>query len=397
MSTLRILPFLCLFAPFAGAGPITPEAATSQALEHNPRLAAVRALIAESEARAAGLGRLPNPELETELAGGSGDRARLEVGLSQTFPRASRLRLERRVADETLVLARLEVAVAEAEIIARAHTALVDLAAADAALALAERQASLARSFAEEQRRQVAEGLISALDADLADLVATEALLAIESPRIERLAAVHALAAALGREQSDDLLAELSLALPAEAGVQADANRRPDLTLAEAALAAGDADIALARSLGRGEDIRVGVFAEGERNERTLFGLRVGMPLPVRNIAAPAVAEKQAARRRLALERDAIAMTVRHEFTATAAELTARHASARAVSDRLLPAARAHLASVEAAHARGEIPIDHLFRSRERLFALERSDLEARHTYHLARVRHLAAAGALAP
>ncbi len=132
----RILIPVCVLATLAVAEPLTPEAVTRLALDNNPRLAAARAVVAEAEARVSGLGRLPNPEFETEFAAGSRERGRLEVGLAQVFPRTSRLRLERRVAAEAVALARLEIAAAEADTVARARSALVELAAADAGLAL---------------------------------------------------------------------------------------------------------------------------------------------------------------------------------------------------------------------------------------------------------------------
>ena len=401
---LRTLIPWCVLATLGVAEPLTPEAVTRLALDNNPRLAAVRAVVAEAEARASGLGRLPDPELETEIAAGSRERGRLEVGLTQAFPRTSRLRLERRVAAQAVALARLEIAAAEADTVARARAALVELAASDAALALAEGQAALAREFADAQVRQAKEGRLSALDSAQAALVAREAGLALAEPRAARVAAALALATELGREADPSLAAALDLALPAEAPAPAALGSRPDLALAEGLLAAGDAEVALARALGR-EDYRVGVFAEGEqdrgdlgsREQELKIGLRFSMPLPVRNIAGPAVAEKQAARRRLVLERDALALAARNEVAASAATLAARHAAARAVADELLPAVRAHLEATAAAFGRGEAEMTQVFRARERLAEIERSDLAARRAYHLALVQHLAAAGRLLP
>ena len=395
-----------VLATLAVAEPLTPEAVTRLALDNNPRLLAARAVVAEAEARASGLGRLPDPELETEFAAGSRERGRFEVGLTQAFPRTSRLRLERRVAAEAIALARLEISAAEADTVARARSALVELAAADAGLVLAERQAALAREFAEAQVRHVKAGQLSALDSAQAVLVAREAELALAEPRAERLAAAFALATELGREADPALAASFDLSLPAETptSVAVSLASRPDLALAEGALAAGDAEIALARSHGR-EDYRVGVFAEGEqdrddlgsREQELKIGLRFSMPLPVRKVAVPAVAEKQAARRRLVLERDTLALAARNEVAASSAALAARHAAARAVADELLPAARAHLAATEAAFGRGEAEVAQVFRARERLAELERSDLAARRAYHLAAVQNLAAAGRLLP
>lgn len=388
-----------LLASLAVAEPFTPESATRLALDQNPELAAARELIAEAEARASGLGRLPNPELETELAFGRQGRGRVEIGLSQTFPRASRLRLERGVASESVLLARREVALAELAIVARTRLAVLELAAAQAELELAEKQAALAREFALAQASQVSAGQLSALDSALSELMVREAELAVSLPRAAQSAASMRLATALGREADASLTVAVDLALPPDEAAVPPPGLCADTEIAEARLSAADAEIALARSHGR-EDFKLGVFAEGEQDrdslggheQQAMLGVRFSMPLPVRSVSAPLVAEKQAARRRVALEREARVREAVNEVAASAAEVRARHVAARAIAAELLPAARAHLAANEAAHARGEIDSAPVFRARERLAEIERSDLAARLSYHRAVLRRLSAA-----
>lgn len=395
----------CLLAVLAAAQPLTPEAVARLALERHPRIAAARALIAEAEARASGVGRLPNPELETEFAAGSRERGRIEIGLTQTFPRTARLRLERRVAAESIALARREVAAVEAETIARARAAAVDLAAAREGLALAANQAELSREQAVALRRQADAGQSSSLDAAQADLAVRELVLALAEPRATLRAAELALAAELGMAPGELPELAVDLALPAEpaSAPGGDFSARADLARADAALAVGDAEVALVRTAGR-EAWSGGVFVEGEqgrddlgsREREAKLGLRFSVPLPVRDSSAPAVAEKQAARRRLALEREALAAAAQNEIALASATVSARHRQARALAEELLPAARAHLVAVEAARARGEVELSRVFSARERVSALERADLAARHAYHLAHLRLLAASGRLA-
>jgi outer membrane protein TolC len=391
------LPF-CLLASLAAAEPLTPEAATRLALAQNPALAAARELIAEAEARASGIGRRPNPELETEIAFGDQGRGRIEIGLSQTFPRASRLRLERRVGAESILLARREVALAELALTARTRLAVLDLAAAQSELALAERQAALAREFADAQAAQARAGQVSALDSAQAALVAREAEIAVAPARATQAAASMQLATLLAREADADLDVAVDLALPPDDAAVPPPGSCADPALAGAQLSAADAEVALARSQGK-EDFKLGVFVEGDqardetggRDQEAMLGVRFSMPLPVRSVAAPLVAEKQAARRRVALEREARVREAMNEVVASATELRARHAAARALAAELLPAARAHLAATEAAYAKGEIDSAPVFRARERLTEIERSDLAARLAYHRAIVRRLSA------
>lgn len=394
-----LLPFCALTALAAAAEPLTSETAVRLALGNDPQLEAARALVAEAEARANGLGRLPNPELETELALGRHERGRAEIGLSQTFPRVSRLRGESQVAQESIRLARHEVAFAELTAAARVRLAVLELAAAQAGLALAERQAALAREFARAQSVQAASGQLSSLDAAQAELAAREAELGLLVPRAAREAAAAALSTALGREADPTLSVDHDLALPPAETAVPPPGPCGEVAIAEARLATADAEVSLARLQGR-EDLRVGVFVEeeqersdlGNRERETMLGLRFSVPLPVRNISGPQVAAKHAARRRVASERDARLLKARNDLAANEAELRARHASALAIAQDLLPAAKTHLATAEAAFARGEAEPAQVFRARERLAEIERSDLAARHAYHVAAARRVSSA-----
>jgi outer membrane protein TolC len=395
----RILSPFCLLATFALAEPLTLETAARIALAQNPEIVAARELIAEAEARASGLGRLPNPELETEFALGRQERGRVEIGLSQTFPRASRLRLERRVAAESILLARREVALAELTLAARARLAVIELASAQAGQALAEKQAALAREFADVQSAQTRAGHLSALDSSFAALTAREVELAVAPARAARDAASMQLAILLARDADAGLTVSVDLALPPEEAAVPPPGQCADTALAEAQLGIVEAEVSLARSAGR-EDFKLGVFVEGDqdrddtgaRDQQAMLGMRFSMPLPVRSVAGPLVAEKQAARRRVVFEREARVRVAMNQVAASAAETRALYDSARALAVDLLPAAQAHLAATEAARARGEVDLSVVFRARERLAEIERSDLAARLAYHRAAVRRQSAA-----
>lgn len=394
----RTFTSLCVFASLALAEPLTFETATQIALAQNPGLAAAREMIAEAEARASGLGRLPNPEIETEAALGREERGRVELGVSQTFPRAARLRFEKGLAAEGVRLARSEVALAELVIAARTRLAVLDLAAAHAESDLVAKQAALAREYAGVQEAEARAGRLSALESAQAALSAREAELAVNPLRAARTAASMKLATLLAREPDAELAVVVDLSLPPEEAAVPAPGPCASSDLADARLGTADAEVGLARSLGR-EDFKLGVFVEGEqdrpdageRKRDAMLGVRFSMPLPVRSVAGPLVAEKQAARRRAALEREARVREAVNETAASAAEVLALHDAARAIAVELVPAARAHLAATEAARARGELDLSDVLRARERLVALERSDLSARLAYHRAAVRRLSA------
>jgi len=72
---------------------LTVESSVAFALKGNKELVAARFLVQEAEGRARGVGRLPNPELETEVAGGRDFEGRVMAGVLQRFPLTGRLRL----------------------------------------------------------------------------------------------------------------------------------------------------------------------------------------------------------------------------------------------------------------------------------------------------------------
>jgi outer membrane protein, heavy metal efflux system len=367
-------------------------------------LGASRALVGEAEARAAAAGRRPDPEASGELVPGGGGDGRFELGIEQALPRGDRRRLERLAASEAVAVARLELTAAEESAVARARFALFDLAAAGERRDLARRHAAAAREFGVVERRNADRGQAAALDASQAELAVLEFALVLADLETEILSSRAALATALGAEPDRDLRAVVDLTLPETAPPLPAPRPRPDLALRDAAVTAADAEIALARAAVRG-DLRLGLFLEGERRRDSagarerdlLLGVRFGLPLPVRSAAPLAVAEPQARRRRLQLEREALAQGARRDVASAIEVVLSRHATALALAADLLPAARALVAAAEDSRARGEGDAGQVFRARDRLFQIERSDLAARHAYHAAVLHYLLVSGNLLP
>lgn len=399
----RLLVFV--LAPVPGLlaqAPLTAPAAARLALRQNPELRAARQIVAEAEARAKGMGRLANPELNLEVAGGRDFEGRVEAGLTQWFPVTSRLRWERKLSRLEIEMARLEVADKERQLAAAVQSALVELAAVRGALALVTRQAKAAETGAGALDRQAAEGLASSLDAGAGALAAQEIGLEKTALEVEEAGASAKLATLLGQPAGEIPAIRAGLSLPSAPPAAAVELARPDLRLAEVALEAGDAEVLLARS-SVWQDVGVGIFAEGERNRdepegidnEGLLGMRVSIPFPLWQGGAAKVEEKKAGRARLEQRVAALKLAARNEAAAAWRVMKLRHQAARLAEAEIVPAARRHLADTEAAHRRGEIDQQQVFRARERVVSLERAALEARKAYHLARVQWLAATGAI--
>lgn len=392
-----------LFASLLSARAVTlnDEAAAVQfALTNNRELRAARLAVSAAEARVRGAGRLANPALEAEVAGGRDFEGRIEIGLSQRFPLTARLRLEKDISRLELEAARCEVAEREREISSRVRTAFLSFASARETRALRGKQAEISAAFANSLQQRVSEGFVSTLDAGQASLEAGELRATVEETKAEEAETAGGLAALLGLPVGEKLSAGDTLALPKSLPAAAPPTSRPDVRLAEIAIEAAEKDISLARAM-RWEDIGIGVFVEGERfrdepegiESEGLLGMRVSLPLPVWQSGSAAVEEKQALAERRKELLAALRLAATHQADAAYKKMKARFAAARQMQEGVLPLARKLLADTQAAQERGEADFESLFRARRRLVEIEAAALESRRQFHLARAAWRTAVG----
>ena len=400
-SLLRIGTLLTLSAACASAELVlTADSAVRLAREKNPELRAARTLVAEAEGRARRTGRLTNPELEAEVAGGQNFEGRVAVGLTQRFPLSARLRLERNLSALDIARARLEVRQKELQLALAARAAFYELASIREAVSLAGRQVDAAKKIAESLQGSATEGFTSRLDAGQAALAGEGFVAAREALRAEEALAAGRLATLLGRKDDTPFLIKDSLALPEMLPANRSLGFRPDLALAEMAVHAGAADVSLAQA-SRWEDVGVGVFVEGERFRdepegiapEALVGVRFSVPLPLWKNGSGAIAEKQAAAERQKQLLESLRLTALNQALAAHRAMAARYRAASLADTRVLPSARKQVSDSEAAYQRGELDLPSLFLARERLATFETAALEARKKFHLALSEWLTAVG----
>lgn len=396
-------PFLLLLclgacARAASAEPdLSPESLIRIALEENPELNAARLLIAEAEGRAAASGRLSNPEIVTELAAGPQSEGRIEIAVTQRFPLTARLREERELSALGIEMARLEVEEKARQLAHTVRLAFLELASTRAALLVLKRQGLIAQQLVGSLRTAADQGQVSPLDAGLAEVNAGAFAVTAEALRAEEEIASGRLASLLGRSATRRMPLASLPALPESPPSERRPSLRPDLRLGELAVKAGALNVSLAQSA-RWEDVGVGFFSEVERLEsdtEKLVGIRIAIPLPVWENGAGRIAAQRAAREREARELEALRRSVENKVVTAHRAMSARFRAARQAESQILPAARRHLADTEAAHQRGEIDLETLLRSRDRLAELESAALAARKSYHLAHAAWLAALGEL--
>ena len=403
---LRFLLIFALAPALCAEIHLSPESAPGYALKHNPALAAARLRIDEARARLKQAGRLANPEIEAGLSRNlHSPEGAVGVAFSQQFPLTARLRLEKAVAQSQLAAAEAEVRDAERRLGAETGAAMVKLLALGGQRALRERQLANSRELSDFMRQRTAAGEASAVDAASVELetqMLRSDLLQLSAERATLLGELRGLA---GVRAGDAIAIQGELAAPAPLPPRAgDPARRPDFLAARHSAEAAEQGAVLARAQ-RWEDIRIGLSVSRERSEDapdgfqrdTFAGLKFSLPLPLWDSKTGRIEEAAAAAKRAAFETDALAFQIRAE-TATARDTMGALAKLVGELDiTLLPKAAQIEKQLRESYASGLTPLTEILRARDRRLSLERQRLDALRDYHLARVRHAAATGAIIP
>lgn len=371
--------------------PLTADSAVAMAIKGNKDLSAARFLMQEAEGRARGTGNLPNPELETEVAGGQDLEGRVIAGIMQRFPLTGRLRLERQLSDLDMQMARLEVREKEWLLTLAVRKAFYELAAAREAVAISNRQAEWADAFTKSVAEGVDTGFRSKLDLQEAMLSASNLHAKADSLRVLEMESSARLNEWHGLPADAVVILSQNLSLPKSVPSPKPAGKRADLELAEMAVQTGETNISLSKAT-RWDDVGVGLFVEGERfrddptgiEPEALAGVKLTIPLPLWQNGSGRVAEKEAARQRLSARLDSLRFAVQNQVLTTYRVMSLRFRSASQFGEKVLSTANGHIRDCEAAYARGEVDLQAVFRARDRLAEVELSDLEARKAYFLA-------------
>lgn len=378
---------------------ISLESIPNQLRKNNPDLAAARLGIEEAKGRLLGAGRLSNPELGFEL---THDRRFNEgtVGLSldQKFPLTSRLKLEKKLSQQLVEAAALEVADIERKLITEAQTLAVKLLSLEQQNVLLKQQSQLAEKFTTFTQKRAAQGELSTLDTAQARLDSQRLLIENRKLELERVMLLGELKPKLGITANEKLNVTGQLPPIRNSSNVKAWEKRADYQLAKLKEDASRTSVDLARSK-KWEDLSAGFTWEGERMEdapdgleRTgFFGLRLSLPLPFWNRNQGEIAEKNASALRANLETKALAKLISNEASAALEEMKANASLVNETEDKLLPLVLEQTQLLEKAYESGQAELLTVLRAREQRLQLQSTVLEATKNYHLARVRYEAA------
>ena len=377
----------------AQAVPITLDTAIRQALERNPEL--IAAALGPEAAR----GRVDqaimrsNPSLDagvqSDLITGNTGARKFDLGLSQAIPLGNRLREAQSVARVDVTLASADLANRQRLIVGEVTQSFVEIFAFDQQIVLRDRMVEVDRRFAELARARAKVGEVSSLDVNAAVLELAKleqeqvGLLAERANRVQHLKPLLGLAPDETLEVAGDLD---SLLIVVGVGVDGDKStwNRPDLWVAALAIERIDAEQRVAHAEVRG-DITVGATYGYERGPTGdadhLLGVKMSLPLPVRNKNQGRLRELRAERTKAQREVAALELSVASEVAAARLRTGQFQKILDGYRATVLSLGEAAERDLVSAYQQGQVPLFQVIQSQQQRLTLETGALEARAAY----------------
>lgn len=374
-SVLIVL--LASFASLAIAAPpsfTTLAALIDVALRDNMDLQAAQHAVDGARARLQQSGLGANPRLELSgrndtLFGNDGEYA-VSVGFSQEFPIAGRLARQQDVARVDVALALAEIAQAERTLAGNIAVAYYRLQVLDRQVAAQDSLIGVDDGLLQVTRSRLRAAEVAETDVLTAQLElgrAREQRVLLQTERATQAAELNQL---LGRHSDDALNIDTTLpapdALPDVATLQRQAlAARPDLRTAFLIADRARAEQALAHAE-RWEDWTVGVGVEQDRlavdgapdqQASRAIGVSLSIPLPLRNNGQARSAEAVASGAQANASVQALRFSIANEIARGHAEVTGLAQSLANIQRDLLPVGERNVAQVQQAYRQGLTPI----------------------------------------
>lgn len=326
---------------------LTLDEALAAARQNSPALEAASADLRASSAARTVAGLRPNPSLEaqTENVAGSGayrgiDSAETTVGFALPIELGGKRSARIGLADAQGARARIDAAIADADVTLRVTQAYVAAAAAERRLGIARAQAGIAAEGYHAARIRVSAGRASPIEQQRADVLRINAEAAAGRAERDTVVARDTLARLIGRP----VVAGLDFAWfdridgygPA---ARASIDGTLALAAADAEVATADAQVGLARSQ-RIPDVTLSAGArrlEATNDTAAVFG--VSIPLPLFNNGSAGVAQARAERDRADARRRMARIDAEQAISAAEAEVANAAADARNATGPALAAA----------------------------------------------------------
>lgn len=394
---LFYIPLLSMAALAAKAAePLSLDAAVQRALAQNRDLAAASLGAEAARGRVEQAGLRPNPALEagaqTDLLTGNDGARKLDLGLTQAIPLGNRLREAQAVARVGIGAASAALADRRRLLVGEVTGLYVELLALDQQVELRDRLIRANFRFVELARDRVKTGELSVVEVNAAAL--EQAKLEQERATLiaERATRLQSLKPLLGASPEEDIQIAGKLdALADELSVRTEGGKstwnRPDLRVATLAIEQIDAEQRLARVETKG-DLTVGATYGYDRGTAGdpdhLLGVKMSLPLPVRNRNQGRLRELRAERTRAQRELEALEFRIASEVATARQRVTQSRQIMEGYRAAVLPVGEEAERNLIAAYQQGQVPLFQVIQAQQQRLVLETGALAARTTYALA-------------
>ncbi|MDF1658129.1 MAG: TolC family protein [Verrucomicrobiales bacterium] len=370
------------------------------ALQNNRELAIAELAISRAKVEARWAGRLDNPELELNYSddgvGLDENEGVFEVAFAQRFPITSRLKDEKRLRAQQILLSEAEIAERRRELAGEVDLAVIELLATRSLLEQQRELLALNAKIVSFLDEQAAQGVVSKLDATQAKLTGRSLKQRISAHEAQEVAQAAEVKKLIGLAPETHITLANGLRLPGsrpEIRTAYDAifSQRPDLVLALAKI--GEADAALAfETAKRWEDVSLRVFAERERAvdapiglERNSFlGVGISIPLPLRQRNQAGIEKAQIDRTGAEKSVEATRFHIRSEYEEAYQHRLANWNLAREASGEVLTLADENFEEYEKAYREGQASFLQVQRAQEQQLGLQTAATEAVAEYYRA-------------
>lgn len=393
----RSILIYCLFVSSLLAEPtlILTEASLADRIHsQNPDLKAARWKIQEALGQWQQSGRPSRPRLDVQWQQTPDLReGQFQVGFSHSFPITQRLAWEKEISKSTLEAAEMEVRRAEQVIIAEARLIFVQALALKSRRQAMAAQQQEAEAFAEAVKKNQLRAEASALDAAQAKLDAASLLIEQKQLDAQEITLLTSLKKLLGMQPADRISAGGELP-PLHAAAAGDFSRRADYqqALREVDRARHTVQREIAN---RVDDMEAGIYAYGQRQQDApagyrsdyMLGFQFSIPLPFWNDNSGNIAAAKAGVERSEREAKAILAHAQNDATGATAEMREWKKLDQQITAELMPLAEEQLKLAQEAYARGQGELATIFRARAQKRQLMLARIDARSSYHQARIR----------
>jgi cobalt-zinc-cadmium efflux system outer membrane protein len=378
--------------------PFTFDAALTQVLEVDPRLALLQAQLEETAGLIDQAAVAPNPTLEAEVENifGTGpfegmDAAETTITYAQELETAGKRRLRTSVAERYRETLRIGLEVLRLRITSETRTAFDRVVLAQRRLELRKQELDLANQSLEETRRLLEAARVSSVETAWAELAVQERNFVLRQAERQEVAAREALVNLWGATESTNLrVADTVVASkpPALAAIETHIEAHPELRQLEAGRTARQAELELEEAnAAPNVEVFAGIRHTREDDGDTAFLVGVGLPLPLFDRNQGNIRAARARIAALEAERETLRRELLLEVRSSWRELSSAFSEAVELRETLLPAAENALTQTRRGYREGRSPLLNVLEGRQALYDIQEAELDA-----LERVIHARAA-----